>query len=80
MLFTNLFAHWGMGHSFAWFASQFITILLWDSLDDLRAFAGPNYEAAVVPPERRKFLARYDERAAHYTVVSHPPLAGANKT
>jgi len=30
MLFTNLFTHWGMNHGFAWFASQFITILLFD--------------------------------------------------
>ncbi|HWX89158.1 MAG TPA: NADH-quinone oxidoreductase subunit H, partial [Rhizomicrobium sp.] len=30
MLFTNLFAHWGMGHSLGWAASQFLTILLFD--------------------------------------------------
>ena len=31
---------------------EFITILLWDSLDSIRAVAGPNYETAVVPEER----------------------------
>jgi NADH-quinone oxidoreductase subunit H len=30
MLFTNLFAHLGLGHSFAWFASQFLSILIFD--------------------------------------------------
>ncbi|HEY4078634.1 MAG TPA: NADH-quinone oxidoreductase subunit NuoH [Rhizomicrobium sp.] len=30
MLFTNLFAHLGMNHSFAWFLSQFLSILIFD--------------------------------------------------
>ena len=51
---------------------EFITIMLWDSLDAVRAFAGPGYEKAVVPPERRKFLSQYDEKAAHYEVILHP--------
>ena len=52
---------------------EFITILLWESLEALRDFAGPNYETAVVPPERRKVLARFDERASHYEVILSPP-------
>ena len=32
---------------------EFITILLWDSLEAIRDFAGPSYEVAVVPAERR---------------------------
>jgi len=51
---------------------EFITFMLWESLDDLKNFAGPNYEMAVVPPERRKVLARWDERSAHYQVVQGP--------
>lgn len=51
---------------------EFITILLWESLDALQAFAGPDYEHSIVPEERRKFLSRHDERAAHYEVISHP--------
>jgi heme-degrading monooxygenase HmoA len=50
---------------------EFITIILWDSLDALRDFAGPNYEVAIVPAERRQFLAHFDARAAHYEVISH---------
>jgi heme-degrading monooxygenase HmoA len=51
---------------------EFVTIMLWQSLDAIKAFAGPNYEAAVVPDERRRFLSRWDERSAHYEVISHP--------
>ena len=49
---------------------EFITIILWDSLDDVRAVAGPDYERAIVPEERLPLLSRHDARAAHYEVVS----------
>jgi heme-degrading monooxygenase HmoA len=49
---------------------EFITIILWDSLDAVRAVAGPNYETAVIPEERKQFLKRYDAKATHYEVVS----------
>ncbi len=53
---------------------EFITILLWDSLDAIRAVAGENYETAVVPEERRQYLAHYDAKAAHYEIVAmHEP-------
>jgi len=53
---------------------EFITIMLWDSLDALRAVAGADYETAVVPEERRKYLAHYEQKSAHYEVVStHEP-------
>jgi heme-degrading monooxygenase HmoA len=51
---------------------EFITILLWESLEALRDFAGPNYETAVVPPERRRVLSRFDESASHYEVILSP--------
>ena len=55
---------------------EFITIILWDSLDAIRAVAGLDYETAVIPEERRKYLSRYDPKAAHYEVVStHLPDA-----
>ena len=49
---------------------EFITILLWDSLDAIKAVAGDNYETAVVPEERRKVLSHYDATATHYEVAS----------
>ncbi len=39
----------------------------------LRELAGPDYEVAVVPPERRKVLSHFDERASHYEVILSPP-------
>ncbi len=49
---------------------EFVTIMLWDSVDAIRAVAGPDYETAVVPEERRKYLAHYEAKAAHYEVVA----------
>jgi hypothetical protein len=52
---------------------EFITILLWESLEGLRELAGPDYEVAVVTLERRKVLSCFDERASHYEVILSPP-------
>jgi hypothetical protein len=37
---------------------EFLTMMLWESLDGVRAVAGPDCETAVVPEERRKSLSR----------------------
>jgi heme-degrading monooxygenase HmoA len=47
---------------------EFVTLTLFDSLDAVRAFAGEDYEVAVVPPAAQRLLAHYDERSAHYEV------------
>lgn len=53
---------------------EFITIMLWESVDDIRGVTGPDYETAVVPDERRKYLSRYDAKSAHYEIASiHRP-------
>ena len=49
---------------------EFVTIMLWDSIDAIRAVAGQDYETAVVPEERREYLARYEPKSTHYEVVS----------
>ncbi len=48
---------------------EFITIMLWDSLDAIRAVTGPDYENAVIPEERRKYLSRHDAKSAHYEIA-----------
>jgi len=53
---------------------EFITIMLWDSIESIRAVAGQDYETAVVPEERRKYLAHYDPKSTHYEVVSTQQL------
>ena len=49
---------------------EFVTIILWNSLDDIRAIAGADYQRAVIPEARRSLLTRWDEKAAHYDVTS----------
>jgi heme-degrading monooxygenase HmoA len=49
---------------------EFITIMFWESIEAIRAVAGSDYETAVIPEERRKYLAQYDAKAAHYEVAS----------
>jgi len=49
---------------------EFITILLFESLDNIRAVAGEDYETAVVPENRQKFLVHWDAKAAHYQVAA----------
>jgi heme-degrading monooxygenase HmoA len=53
---------------------EFITIMLFDSIDSIRRVAGPDYETAVIPEERRKYLAHYDAKSAHYEIVSTHPM------
>jgi heme-degrading monooxygenase HmoA len=47
---------------------EFVTIMLFDSLDAIREFAGDDYEAAVVPAKARAILSHFDERSQHYEV------------
>jgi len=51
---------------------EFATLTLWESLDAVRAFAGEEYEVAVVIPEARKLLSRFDERSLHYETIVEP--------
>ncbi|NHJ33769.1 MAG: antibiotic biosynthesis monooxygenase [Asgard group archaeon] len=47
---------------------EFITIMWFESLEAVIAFAGEDYELAVVPPKARALLSRFDERSQHYEV------------
>ena len=51
-------------------AVEFVTIMTFDSLDAVRQFAGADYEQAVVPPKARALLSRFDERSAHYELIT----------
>jgi antibiotic biosynthesis monooxygenase (ABM) superfamily enzyme len=51
---------------------EFVTIMWFDSLDAVRAFAGAPHDVAVVPPAARALLARFDERSAHYETPLPP--------
>ncbi|MBN1659538.1 MAG: antibiotic biosynthesis monooxygenase [Anaerolineae bacterium] len=47
---------------------EFVTMMWFDSIEAVRAFAGEDYEVAVVPPEARALLAHFDARSQHYEV------------
>jgi heme-degrading monooxygenase HmoA len=47
---------------------EFVTMMWFDSIDAVRAFAGPDYDLAVVPPAARALLHRFDDRSTHYEV------------
>jgi len=54
---------------------EFMTIMWFDSIAAVKAFAGEEYETAVVPSKARAVLARFDERSAHYETVVQPSRA-----
>lgn len=43
-----------------------MTVLLWESLDDVRAFAGDELERAVFFPEDGRYLVERDLAVTHY--------------
>ena len=45
---------------------EFLTLMLFESLDAVREFAGEDYEKAVVPDKAKMVLLHFDERAQHY--------------
>ena len=47
---------------------EFITDMVFDSLDAVKAFAGPDYKHGIVPPKARALLARFDATSQHYEI------------
>ena len=47
---------------------EFVTIMWFDSLAAVKAFAGEDHETAYVPAKARQVLARFDARSQHYEV------------
>ena len=48
----------------------FVTLTRFDSLDDIRKFAGEDYEVPVLEPQALALLSHYDERALHFDTAS----------
>ncbi len=48
---------------------EFMTLMWFDSLDDVRGFMGEDYEAAHVPERAQTVLTDFDRRSAHYEVL-----------
>lgn len=51
--------------------AEFVTVLLFDSMDDVRDFAGAEPERAVFFPEDDRYLVERDLDVRHYEVDAH---------
>lgn len=57
---------------------EFVTIMIWDSLEALIAVAGPNYTQSIIPENRLRYLSHHDDRAEHFEIQSIQGLVGLN--
>jgi heme-degrading monooxygenase HmoA len=48
--------------------SEFVVVNFFESLDAVKAFAGPSYATAVFEPEAKALLSRVEPNASHYEV------------
>lgn len=48
---------------------EFITIMWFESLDNIKSFTGEDYETAHVPAVARAVLKRFDGRSQHYELI-----------
>jgi len=52
---------------------EFLVITFFESLEDVRGFAGGRIEVPVIEPEAARLLVRGDDRVEHYEVSSRRP-------
>jgi heme-degrading monooxygenase HmoA len=48
---------------------EFITVMWFDSLENIKSFTGEDYEVAHVPEPAHTVLKRFDARSQHYDLV-----------
>ena len=48
---------------------EFVTVMTFDSLENVKKLQGKDYEKAYVPEKAQKVLKRWDEVASHYEAV-----------
>jgi len=51
---------------------EFVVMNLFESLEAVRAFAGPDYTVPVFDPEARQLLSKIEPLARHYEVKTTP--------
>lgn len=54
--------------------SEFVTMNLFESIDAVKKFAGPDYEVPVFEPEARQLLSKLEPIARHYNAKEAPQL------
>jgi heme-degrading monooxygenase HmoA len=52
--------------------TEFVTLTLWDSMEAVGRFAGPDVDEAVFYPEDDRFLVERETTTSHYEVVETP--------
>lgn len=52
--------------------ARFLTLSFWDSMDAIKAFAGPNPGEARYYPEDQEFLLGFEPTVRHYEVCAGP--------
>jgi heme-degrading monooxygenase HmoA len=55
---------------------EYTVLTLWDSMDAIRHFAGGDLDQAVVEPEARAALLRFDREVRHYQVLAASGVEG----
>jgi heme-degrading monooxygenase HmoA len=53
--------------------AHFLTLSFWNSIDDVKRFAGPDPERAKYYPADEAFLLDFEPTVGHYEVVVEPP-------
>lgn len=51
---------------------EYQVLTLWESMDAVRAFAGSQPDRAVVEPEAKAALVRFESEVRHYEVLAEP--------
>ena len=49
--------------------TEFTTIMQFESIEDIKQFAGDDYETAYVPAKARQILKRYDPKSVHCKII-----------
>jgi heme-degrading monooxygenase HmoA len=52
--------------------AHFLTVSFWGSIEEVKAFAGPDPEKARYYPEDEEFLLEFEPQVEHYDVVVEP--------
>src|SRR5688572_9383281 len=47
---------------------EFLIVTEWDTVDAIIAFAGKDYEQAVIDPYAKSLMVSYDEKVRHYHI------------
>jgi hypothetical protein len=47
---------------------EFLIVTEWDTIEDIIAFAGEDYERAVIDPIAKEMMVTYDTKVRHYQI------------